>query len=232
LADLAAYEGRFAESVRTLEQGVAADLAAKNSDAAADKFVALAQTQLWMQHSAPALAAAEKALANSKAAKVRFVAAQVFLAAGQAARAEKLAASLASEFEAEPQSYAKIIAGQAALKRGDSPQAIKALTEATNLLDTWISRFELGRAYLQAGAFTEADAEFDRCLSRRGEALELFMDDVATYGYVPLVYYYQGRVREGLKSAGFSDSYRTYLSIRGQANEDPLLAEVRRRLGH
>ena len=38
-------------------------------------------------------------------------------------------------------------------------------------------------------------------------------------------------IREGLKSAGFAESYRTYLSIRGKAGEDPLLAEVRKRAG-
>jgi hypothetical protein len=42
------------------------------------------------------------------------------------------------------------------------------------MLDTWIGRFELGRAYIEAGAFTEADSEFDQCLKRRGEAIELF----------------------------------------------------------
>ena len=36
--------------------------------------------------------------------------------------------------------------------------------------------------------------------------------------------------REGLKTATFADSYRTYLSIRGQSKEDPLLPEVRRRV--
>ena len=46
-------------------------------------------------------------------------------------------------------------------------------------------------------------------------------------------YYYQGRVREGLKTAGYVDSYRVYLDIRGRSTEDPLVAEAaqaRRRL--
>jgi hypothetical protein len=75
----------------------------------------------------------------------------------------------------------------------------------------------------------EADSEFDRCIKRRGETLDLF-DYVPTYGYLPEVYYYQGRVREGLNSPGAADSYRTYISIRGKAGEDPLLSEVRHRL--
>jgi len=75
--------------------------------------------------------------------------------------------------------------------------------------------------------YPEADSEFDRCIKRRGEALSLFLD-LSTYGYFPPVYYYQGRAREGLKTAGFADSYKKYLSIRGAAGEDPLLPEARR----
>jgi hypothetical protein len=60
--------------------------------------------------------------------------------------------------------------------------------------------------------------------------LELFMDDMPTYSFLPAVYYYQGQDREGLKSNGFADSYRTYLSIRGQSKDDPLVAEIHRRL--
>jgi eukaryotic-like serine/threonine-protein kinase len=231
LADLALYEGRFADAKRILEQGIAADRKVENLDAMANKFVTLAYLELGMQHKQPALAAAEKALAGSQAAKIKFLAAQIFVDAGEVAKARELAAKLASGLSAEPQAYAKIIEGTSALKGGDAPQAIKILAEANNLLDTWIGRFELGRAYLQANGFAEADSEFDRCIARRGEALSLFLDEAPTYGYLPLVYYYQGRVREGLKSPGFAESYRKYLSIRGQAGEDPLLPEVRRRAG-
>ena len=96
------------------------------------------------------------------------------------------------------------------------------------MLDTWIGRFDLGRAYLQAGAFAEADSEFERCIKRRGEALEFFQDDMPTYSYLPIVYLYEGKALEGLKSAGFVDSYRKYLEIRGKSMEDPLIPEVRR----
>jgi hypothetical protein len=84
---------------------------------------------------------------------------------------------------------------------------------------------------MEAGAFTEADSEFDQCVKRRGEAIELFMDNVPTYAYFPPVYYFEGRVREGMKSEGFADFYKTYLSIRGQSPDDPLVPEIRRRIG-
>jgi tetratricopeptide (TPR) repeat protein len=231
LADVASFEGRYADAVRILEHSAAADLAAKNPDNAAEKFAALAHIQRLRGQKEPAVAAATKASAMSQIIRVRVVAAQTFVEAGEIAKAQKLASGLASELEAEPQAYAKIIEGDLALKRGDVANAVKTLTDATNLLDTWIGHYELGRAYLDAGLFVEAEAEFDRCVKRRGEALELFMDNVPTFGYFPPVYYLQGRAREGLKSPGFAESYRNYLSIRGQSGEDPLVPEIRRRLG-
>ena len=231
LADVDLYQGHFTDAVRLLEQGVSADLAANNKDAAAEKFAKIAYTQLSMQHKRPAIAAAEKALANSETSKIRLLTAQIFIETGELAKAQKLAASLASDLQTEAQVDSKIVEGGLALKRGDAPQAIKILTEANKLLDTWIGHLELGRAYLGARTFVEADAEFEQCIKRRGEALSLFIDEVPTYGYFPIVYYYQGRAREGMKSPGAMESYRNYLNIRGQAGEDPLLAEIRRRVG-
>ncbi len=151
--------------------------------------------------------------------------------AGEITRARALSAGLAAELQAEPQAYAKTLEGIIFLQNGDPRQAIKVLTEANTLLDTWIGRFDLGRAYLEAGLFTQADSEFDRCIKRRGEALSLFLDEEPTFGVFPSVYYYQGRVREALKSVGFAESYRTYLNIRGTSREDPLLPDVRKRAG-
>lgn len=231
LANLAMYAGRLREAVGILEKGAAVDLAAKKPDAAADKFTMLSYAQLLRGDKRSASSAADKALGKSQSVKIRFLAARTFVESGEMAKARKLAAGLASELDAEPQAYAKLVLGEAAMKEHDAKQAVQLFTEANKLLDTWIGRFDLGRAYLEAGAFAEADSEFDRCIQRRGEAVELFMDDMPTYSYFPAVYYYEGRVREGLKSPGFADSYRQYLAIRGKSTEDPLVAEIRRRVG-
>jgi tetratricopeptide (TPR) repeat protein len=150
---------------------------------------------------------------------------------GEFAKAQKLATSLSAALSSEAQAYGKIVQGLIGLKRKDTNEAIRLITAANNLLDTWIGHYDLGRAYLEAGAFTEADSEFDTCLKRKGEAIELFMDNVPTYAYFPPVYYDEGRAREGLKSQGFADFYKTYLGIRGQSTEDPLAADIRHRLG-
>jgi tetratricopeptide (TPR) repeat protein len=163
--------------------------------------------------------------------KIRFLAGRVLIEANRSAAARPLIAALGSETQSEARAYAKILEGDALLNTGDARRAIALLGEANSLLDTWIGHFDLGRAYLEAGLFAQADSEFDRCLTRRGEALALFIDEEPTYGYLPPVYYYQGRAREGLKTERFADSYREYIKIRGNSKEDPLLAEVQRRAG-
>jgi tetratricopeptide (TPR) repeat protein len=229
LGDLAIYEGRFREAIDILQAGAREDLAAKRPDAAADKFLALGYAQLAADHKTAAIAALNEALAGSTTVKTRFVAGRLLAEAGDIAKTRALAAGLASESKPEPQSYAKLL--EAAALRSENPaQAVSLATQAVGTFDTWIARYELGRAFLAAGEFPQADSEFDRCIKRRGEAMELFMDDAATYGYFPSVYYQLGRVREGMKGSG-QESYGKYLEIRGKAGEDPLLPEVRRKLG-
>ena len=233
LADLAAYEGRYQEAVNLLQKGVADDLSGPTprSDAAADKLTALAYVEFLRGQRGPALDAANRALEKSREVRTRFLAARIYAAFGEAAKAHDLATSLSHETQLEPQAYGRLVEGEIALKKGDGADAVRIFTEAKGLLDTWIGRFDLGRGYLETGAFPQADSEFDLCLRRRGEALSLFLDPTPTYSYFPLVYYYQGRAREGMKTAGFAESYKKYLSIRGQAREDPLLAQIRGRAG-
>ena len=230
--DLSLYRGDFREGAQFLEKGAAQDLAAANRDAAADKLIMLSYANLLRGEKAAAVSAAERALANSKSVKIRFLAARTFVETGELAKARDLAVSLTSEIQKSPHVYAKLILGEAALEEHDTNQAIELFNEAKERNDTWLGRFDLGRAYLEAGAFTEADAEFERCIQRRGEVLELFMDDVPTYSYLPPVYYYQGRDRQGLKSPDFDKFYRTYLDIRGQSTQDPLVADIRKQLSH
>jgi tetratricopeptide (TPR) repeat protein len=231
LADIALYEGRFADAVRILEDGAREDTAAQAPDRAAEKLVHIAHAHLLQARESEALAAAEDALALSMAPAIRFLAGRVFAAAGETGRAEAIAANLAEELDPEARANAKLIEGEIALTDGDARRAVVLFRDAKNLLDTWIARFSLGKAYVEAGLFTEADSELDVAIQRRGEALSLFLDQYPTYGYFPAVYYYLGRARQGQNSRGFADSYERYLSIREKAGEDPLLPEVRERAG-
>jgi len=164
----------------------------------------------------------------SNVAPIRFLAARIFAETGDKARARTLAATFTNQLGAEARAYTKIIDGDIALKDGDAGQAIQLFTEANRILDTWFGRFDLGRAYFAAKGFPQADAEFDRCIQRRGEVLALVQED-PTYGQFPIVYYWQGRVREELKTLRFADSYAKYLEIRGASTDDPTVADARRR---
>jgi tetratricopeptide (TPR) repeat protein len=225
LGDLASYEGRFTDAVRILEEGAAADLAAKNPDRAAAKFVAQAFAHLQRGQKTAAIATAEKALSTSKAVKIRFLAARIFVDAGQQAKAQPVIEEFAA-VQAEPQAYARIIEALIAMSGSDSRAAIRLLSEANALVNTWIGHYDLGRAYLAAGQYQQAESEFGLCLERRGEALSLFLDEEPTFGYFPLVHYQLGRTREAI-GGDYAKSYRTYLTIREKAGEDPLLTDIR-----
>jgi tetratricopeptide (TPR) repeat protein len=230
LGALAVVEGRDAEAVKHHEAGAAADLAAANPDRAAAKLAALAHAHLLRGQNGAAIAAADRALARSAIVKIRFLVARIYVEAGQPARARPLTAALSAELQPEPQAYGRILEAMMAVNGKDGRAAIALLTEANALLDTWIGHFEMGRAYVALGQFPQADSEFDRALKRRGEALALFLDEEPTFGYLPAVYYYQGRAKEGMKLAGAAESYRAYLDLRGKAGEDALLADIRRRM--
>jgi tetratricopeptide (TPR) repeat protein/tRNA A-37 threonylcarbamoyl transferase component Bud32 len=230
-ADLAMYEGRFADAVKILKAGIQADLEAESVDRAADKLVALGYAELMRGNRRAVVAAAEQALERSPSPKIRLLAGRLFSEAGDPDRAGAQARELGKALPVLSQVYGKIIEGNIALQRGANREAVQILTEAnTKLLDTWIGRFDLGRAYLAAEAFAEADGQFDRCLTRPGEAMSLALDEVPTFAYFPQVYYYMGRARQGQGVASFAESYRAYLNIRGAANEDRLLEDVRRRM--
>ena len=194
LGDLAANQGRYAEAVGILQRGVALDVQASNADLAAAKYAAIAYAKLMQGHKAAAVAAADQAYANSKAVKIRFLAARIDVEAGDIARAKPLLESLAAEIQTEPQAYAKLLEGDIALKQGNARQAIAAMLDANKLLKTWIGDFDLGRAYLAAGEALQAESQFDLCVKRRGEALALFLDEEPTFAYFPPVLGYQLRL--------------------------------------
>jgi len=230
LADLAQYEGKLADAAGILQKAIAVDAASKDAESAADRTAALALIQLMLGKTQEAVTEAAKASANSKDPGVLYRAAQVYIAAGQDAKALQLVAPLSQRLENEPRAYAKLIEGEARLKKGNARDALNSFQEAQKLADTWLGHFDMGRAYLDANAFTEASSEFDVCLKRRGEATSVFLDDVPSYHVLPAVYYYQGSAREGLNSPGAAESYKTFLSIKEKGAGDPLVADAQRRL--
>jgi tetratricopeptide (TPR) repeat protein/predicted Ser/Thr protein kinase len=230
LADMLLAEGKPAEAAELLEKGASDDLAGKDTDAAAIKLVALAEAQLALGKDKAAIASAEKAVSLAKGENVLFPAARILVAAGQTPRALALSADLGKSLESDPRAYGKLIEAEAQLRAGKAAEALRTIEAAKVLADTWMGRFLLGRASVEAGAFTEADAELERCFKRRGEATAVFLDEVPSWRLFGPALYWRGRAQEGLKSPSAAGSYKAFLALRPGAGGDPLVADARRRL--
>jgi tetratricopeptide (TPR) repeat protein len=229
LADIAAYQGSHAEALPILQAGIEADLASKDSESAAVKLLASAEAHLALADPSAAAAEAERAVSLSRGENILYPAARMFLAGGREAKALALAGELAGRLEPDPQAYAELIRGEADLARGKPADAIRRFLAAKKIADTWPGRFDLGKAYLEAKAFAEADAEFETCVKRRGEATAIFLDESPTCRAIPTAYYYLGRAREGLKGPGAADAYKSFLAVK-TGKGDALVADARRRL--
>src|SRR5262249_9272543 len=219
LADLALYEGRNGDAAKLLD---AQDVPDANR---------LAMLAVARRKGAPAVDAATKAItASGRAVGPAFFAARVLLENNNDVKAMEIVRDLGARIEPPRRAYGKLIEGEIQLAKGKAQAALDLFQEANKLADTWLGHFDLGRAYLEAGAFTEASSEFDSCEKRKGEATALFFDEVPTFRYFPLVYYYQGRVREGMKRADAPDAYKAFAAIKSKADPgDPLVADAIKR---
>ena len=117
------------------------------------------------------------------------------------------------------------------MTRGDMANAINLFQEAQEILDTWLGRYLLGCAYLEAKAYTEAYSEFELCIKRRGEAASVFLNDLPSYRFLPPAYYYLGRAQEALSSDAATESYKVFLTIKKEADGDWMVQDAQKRLG-
>jgi len=229
LADIALYQGRSADALPILLAGVESDVAGQDPESAAVKLLAAAEIRRTAESRDAALADVEKAISLARGENVLYPAARLFLACGRESKALALADELSGRLEPDPQAYAELIRGEAELAHGKTSEAIRHFTAARKIADTWAGRLDLGRAYLEASAFAQADTEFEACVKRRGEATALFLDESPTCRLVPEAYYYLGRAREGLKSPGAADAYKTFLAVKTGPG-DALVADARKRM--
>lgn len=228
-ADLLLYQGRTKDAIELLQKANGSPTKMNDSTLAAD-FLLVAEAKLASGRASEAAADAKSALAHDNGAISQFAAGRINVEAGQYAPVAAIISQLAGRLDPDSQAYGKLLEGQTSLKRGDAKHAITLFLEAQKLSDTWIGRLDLGRAYVEAGAFTEADSELENCLKRRGEASAIYLDDVPTFRKLPLVYYYLGRAEEGLKSPAAVESYKTFLAIKKNGDEAGLVKDAERRL--
>ncbi len=229
LADVALYQGRATQAIAILTPAIATDLSAGDKGAAALKHIAMGDALLSLGKSPQASTEAQAAVSLSNDDAVVISAARIFLAAGKIEDAGKIAKTLSARLEADPQAYAKVIEGEIFLKTGKAGDAVRSFQEAQKISDTWLGHFDLGRAYVEAKAYPEADAQFEICTKRRGEVTALFLDESPTFHLYPPVLYYRGRAQEGLGSPNASQSYKAFLAIKEKGDPDQMIQDARKR---
>ena len=230
LADMALYRSEPSAAIEALQKGIQDNLAQKNTDAAAKKYAMMAEAYLMQGNKAEARTAIDKGMATDKAA-ITFRSGRIYAQLGDAAKASALANELAKNVDPMSQASGKIVQGEIELGRGRAREAIQLFQDSQKISDTWLARFDLARAQIAAGAFTDASAELDTCLKRRGETTDIYTDEEQTFRYLPAAYYYQGLALEGLKSAGAADAFRNFLALKAKDAQDPLVIDARKRTG-
>jgi serine/threonine protein kinase/tetratricopeptide (TPR) repeat protein len=185
LADIALYRGRADEAVDTLEKGITGDLAAKNTDAAALKGVRLAHAYTVLGERAKAAKAIEDALRASREPAILFWAARGYIELGDDAHARPLVSELESQIGQQPHAHALLLSGELLLAHGDAPGAIAKLQEAEHVLDTWLGRLDLARAYLAASEREKARSQIETLTRRRSEGASIMIDEEPTTYLLP-----------------------------------------------
>lgn len=229
-ADLLLFQGKTKDAIALLEKANGASAKLDDSTMAAHALLE-AEAKLAAGKASEAAADARSALAHDNGAISQFAAGRIYLEAGQYAPVQTLIAQLSGRLDPDGQAYGKLLEGEMSVKRGDARRAITDFVEAQKLSDTWIGRLDLGRAYIEAGAFPEADSELENCLKRRGEASAIYLDDVPTFRKFPVVHYYLGRAQEGLKSAtAAAESFKTFLAIKKDGDEVGIVKDAERKI--
>ena len=226
-ADLAMYEGRLTDASRILEQAVANPAEGRTT---ARLTATLAEVRELQGRDADAIKLAEDALKLSNHPSIVLFAGRVLIHAGKLDRGDALAAQLDQQLDQLSQLCAKLLAGEANLKRNAARAALDSFSAARKIQDGWLVRDGLGRAYFLAKSFPDAQNEFDVCLTRKGEATTVLLDDIPTYRLLATTRYYLARAQEGQNSSAAAASYKAFLSIKEKGDEQGLVADARRRL--
>jgi eukaryotic-like serine/threonine-protein kinase len=231
LADIALYQGRFAEAETILRTGIAEDAKTNNTAGMAAKYVALGEAQIGLDKGRAAATAAERALKILGRQSMAVPAAKTLLLAGNEAEPRALAVELGNQLQAEARAHAKLLEGDIALEAGRTIEAVEAFKSALKLVDLWWARLALGIAYVNAGHHAEALGELELCQKRRGEATAIFLDDVPSFRYLATLPYWLARAQEGAgQTAAAKGNYTTYLNLRSDTPRDPLAIDAQKRL--
>ena len=201
LADIALFEGRYADAIELLTAGIEKDRSENNTRGVGTKMVALAQAQIAMGDTAEGVQTIVD-LAATRGDGQLVPSAEIYAAAGRYDEAFGIAENYRQQLRPTARAYANLIDGINAIHQEEYVIAIDALRKALDSADLWIVRYYLGQAFLGGGYPAEASAEFERLISRRSETGGLFFDDVPTWRYTASLDDWKAKASEAISNMG------------------------------
>jgi len=233
LADLAMYEGRWAEAEKLLTDGIATDVKTKSATSQAAKLMMRAELHATLNRMPQATRDADDAVALSKEQSTLLQAALIDLRAGRRGDAQAIAQELSKQFQRRGRAYGEIVEAELARAAGNHVQAAEAFARGAKLSDLWLGRFLLAQNYIEAGQHPLAQAELTIVERRRLEASAAFLDDTPTYRYLGTLLYWIARVQQGTnpQSAAAAENYKKFLALRPDASAfDQIALDARKRV--
>ncbi|HET8725764.1 MAG TPA: tetratricopeptide repeat protein [Anaeromyxobacteraceae bacterium] len=230
LADLAILEGRLSDARALLEKGIEDDARAGRDEPLGRKSAMLGGLHLATGQPARAAAVAERGRGPGSPDYVLFQIGLVQAGAGEERKARAIAEELGGRLGADSRMYGKVLESALATRKKNHVEGVARAGEALKLVDAWLARLALGRAYLEAGAFAQAQQELEAAVHRRGEATDAFLQIAPTYRLLGTAQYTLARAQEGLKSPAAVESYKAFLAMK-RGSDDPLVADAKKRAG-
>lgn len=228
-ADTALFAGDAAQAMQEIATGIDKSKAAGSQYYQATFLVALADAQFLLGETAGALSAMQEALNTSSGLSRQVPAALLYLETGDIEGAQTIADELSKSLQLQNRAYGQMLKGLIELEAGNHIEAIDLISAGSRQADLWLIRFNLGKAYLEAGFFAEALDELTAALERQGEATSVFLDDLPTYRHMASLPYWIGRAQQelGMQEAA-QENYAAFLERR--PNGGPLADDARQRL--
>jgi tRNA A-37 threonylcarbamoyl transferase component Bud32/tetratricopeptide (TPR) repeat protein len=193
-ADLAMYDGRFAEAEALLRPLIAAAVASGEPANARTEYRSLARCRLHAGDRAGARAAARAALGGGGVV-LQYALASTLVESGSEVEATRLAAAWSDKPSVLWRAYAKLLTGDILLHRGKGAEAAESYAAARSLHDEWRMHERLGEAYLLQGDLARARTELQLCADRRSEGAVL---ETPSLQYVSEAAAALARVKQGL----------------------------------
>lgn len=196
LADIALFEGDADAAINLLNEGIEADRSNDNERGVGTKLIGLAMAEMARGNNERALAIIDELNATRGDGQM-VPSALIYAANGRFDSAFAIAEQYRQQLSPTARAYAHLIDGVNAYHQEEYVLAIDSFREAIGNANLWIVRFYLALAYIGAGYPAEAMAELDSCIERRGEAGNLFFDDVPTWRYTASLQEWHEKASQG-----------------------------------